>query len=290
MKITKQDLILRIINAIMLGALVLLIVFPFWDIILKSFMTDAEIGATPFVLWPKIWQLDGYVEIFTNPTYNIGRAFLVSVFITFVTTLYQLSITTCLAYTLSRKNLPGKKIIMTFFLITMYFGGGLIPYYILINSLGFMNKVSVMIVPGFMNLFNVLVMRSFFLGIPKELEEAVKIDGGSDAMVFLKIVLPISKAVLATIALFIAVGVWNNWYSAMLFMPTNARMRPLAYSLMIITELASGTNTSIDGNITVVGKSIQYATIVVTIIPVMAAYPFLQKHFVKGVLIGSIKE
>ena len=204
--------------------------------------------------------------------------------------MYQLAITTMAAYALARETLPGKKFFFFYFIVTMYFGGGLIPYYIVIRSLNLLNKIWVLIIPSFISVFNVLVMKAFFLGLPSELEEAAKIDGAGDFRIFCLIVLPLSKAILATIALFIAVGVWNNWFNTMLFIQ-DPDIRPLAYTLQVIIEKSRGYNTDTGAGIgsTIIGESVQYAAIIVTVVPIILIYPFLQKHFTKGVLIGSVK-
>ena len=288
-KISGGALAAKILIGAFLVFFSLSIVIPFWMIFIKSFMTDTDIMFHPLALWPSAFQFDGYKTVFVNKLYNLGRAFLNSVYLTLAGTVYQLIITAFTAYALSRKNLPGKKIFMAYFLFTMYFGGGMIPYYITIKNLGLKDTLEVMYIPAYMSMFNMLVMRSYFIGLPKELEEAAKIDGASDFRVFATIVLPLSKAILATIALFISVGLWNNWYTAMLFITTKDK-RPLAYALQVIIEICRGTNSSTpDGGAVVVGRSIQYAAIVITIVPIMCVYPFLQKYFTSGVLIGSVK-
>lgn len=286
---SKLDIALTGINTVLLTALCISIIYPFWMIFMKSVMTDTDIVNNPLALWPGSFQFSGYETIFTNEIYSFGQAFLNSLFLTLLGTVYQLAITTCTAYTLSRKDLPGKKILLYFFVITMYFGGGLIPYYLVIKELQLDNNLAVMIVPSFMNVFNMLVMRSSFASFPKELEEAARIDGASNAYIFTRIVLPLSGGILAAIGLFIAVAQWNNWYTAMLFID-DIDKRPLAYALQIIIEKSKGSNDSVNGQVEVIGKSIQFAAIVVTIVPVMIVYPFFQKHFVKGVMVGSIKE
>lgn len=289
MKKPKTDIVLTVINYLLLSFLVVVMLYPFWSIFVKSFMSDRDIISYPYALWPKNWQIDGYKTIFTNKTYNFGRAFGNSVFVTVVDTIYQLAITTMAAYALSKKTLPGKGPIFFYFIFTMYFGGGLIPYYMVVRDLNLLDSIWVLIIPQFISVYNVLIMRSFFLGIPAELEEAARIDGAGDFKVFLVIVLPLSKAVLATIALFIAVGKWNDWYSAMLFVQ-DATKRPMAYTLQVIIETCRGVNVDVGmGQQQVVGESVQYAAIIVSTAPIIMVYPFLQKHFTKGVLIGSIK-
>ena len=290
MKKPALDIALTIVNYFLLVFLVVVMLYPFWSILVKSFMSDRDIISYPYAFFPKNFQFDGYKTIFVNKTYNFGRAFVNSVFVTVVDTVYQLAITTMAAYALSKKTLPGRGIIFFYFIFTMYFGGGLIPYYMVIRDLNLLDSIWVLIIPHFISIFNVLVMRSFFLGIPAELEEAARIDGAGDFKVFLVIVIPRSKAVLATIALFIAVGQWNDWYSAMLFLQ-DATKRPMAYTLQVIIETCRGTNTENPGGVgqRVIGESIQYAAIIVSTAPIILVYPFLQKHFTKGVLIGSVK-
>lgn len=287
---SRLDVGLRIVNYTLLFLVAFTMLYPFWEILVKSFMTDEDIISTTIALWPKNWQLEGYKVIFTDVTYNMGRAFLNSVFVTVADTVYQLAITTMAAYALARETLPGKKFFFFYFIVTMYFGGGLIPYYIVIRSLNLLNKIWVLIIPSFISVFNVLVMKAFFLGLPSELEEAAKIDGAGDFRIFCLIVLPLSKAILATIALFIAVGVWNNWFNTMLFIQ-DPDIRPLAYTLQVIIEKSRGYNTNTGAGIgsTIIGESVQYAAIIVTVVPIILIYPFLQKHFTKGVLIGSVK-
>ena len=287
---SRLDVGLRIVNYTLLFLVAFTMLYPFWEILVKSFMTDEDIISTTIALWPNNWQLEGYKVIFTDVTYNMGRAFLNSVFVTVADTVYQLAITTMAAYALARETLPGKKFFFFYFIVTMYFGGGLIPYYIVIRSLNLLNKIWVLIIPSFISVFNVLVMKAFFLGLPSELEEAAKIDGAGDFRIFCLIVLPLSKAILATIALFIAVGVWNNWFNTMLFIQ-DPDIRPLAYTLQVIIEKSRGYNTDTGAGIgsTIIGESVQYAAIIVTVVPIILIYPFLQKHFTKGVLIGSVK-
>lgn len=283
--------ILKVINIILLILIGFTMIYPFWEILVKSFMTDKDIISSTFYFWPKNWQFEGYKTIFTNKTYNFGRAFLNSVIVTVLDTIYQLVITTLAAYALSKKTLPGRKFLNFFFIFTMYFGGGLIPYYLLIKELNLMNTLWVLIIPSFISVYNVLIMRSFFSTFPKELIEAAKIDGASEAHVFIKVVLPLSKAILATIALFIAVGVWNNWFTSMLFQTESIDFRPMAYTLKVIIDTSRGINAEagVGGFNEVIGESVQYAAIIVSTIPILCVYPFLQKHFTKGVMIGSIK-
>ncbi len=282
-------MVLRTINVVLLVLIAFTMVYPFWEILMKSFMTDKDIISSTHFLWPKTWQFDGYSTIFTDKTYNFGRAFLNSVFVTVVDTVYQLVITTLTAYALSKKTLPGKRFFHFFYIFTMYFGGGMIPYYLVIQKLGLVNQIWVLIIPSFISIYNVLIMKSFFQSFPQELLEAAKIDGAGELGAFIRVVLPLSKAILATIALFIAVGVWNNWYTTMLYIQ-DPSLRPMAYTLQVIIEKSRGASADPGGvGMEVIGESVQYAAIIVSTLPIIIIYPFLQKHFTKGVMIGSIK-
>lgn len=287
----KPDKILHFFTVIILLFFAYTMVAPFWEILVKSFMTDKDIISSSAYLWPTHWQLDGYKAIFTDTTYNFGRAFLNSIFVTVLDTIYQLAIDTLTAYAISKKDLPGRKFFYIFYIITMYFGGGLIPYFLVIKQLGLLNSIWVLIIPSFISIYDVFVMKSFFMSFPSELIEAARIDGASEFQIFLKVVLPLSKAILATIALFIAVGTWNNWFTTMLFIQ-DPTLRPMAYTLQIIIEKSAGRNADVGSGVglDVIGQSVQYAAIVVTTLPIIIVYPFLQKYFTKGIMLGSIKE
>ena len=284
------DKLLSVVNIIALCLIGFTMIYPFWEILVKSFMTDKEIISSDSFWWPSSFQFDGYKTIFTDETYNFGRAFLNSVIVTVAVTIYQLVITTLSAYALSKKTLPGRGILNFFFIFTMYFGGGLIPYYIVIRNLGLLDTMWVLIIPSFLSVYNMLIMRSFFSNFPTELYEASKIDGANQFQIFIKVVLPLSKAILATMALFIAVGTWNNWFSTMLYVQ-NPDFRPMAYTLQVIIEKSRGASADagVGSGLEVIGESVQYAAIIVSTVPILVVYPFLQKHFTKGVMIGSIK-
>lgn len=287
---TGWEYALKVINIISLVIIAFTMLYPFWEILVKSFMTDEEINSNIFCLWPTKFQFRGYVKIFTDKTYRFGQAFLNSIFITVLGTIYQLLITSLASYALSREELPGKKILFTYFIITMYFGGGIIPYYIVIRNLGLRNNIMVMVLPFFMSVYNMLIMRNFYSNIPKEMEEAAKLDGASDWAVFFKVVFPLSGAIMATIALYIAVGQWNNWYTALLFLDQDPTKRPLAYTLQYIIEKSTSANDIIGGiNVEIIGQSVSSAAIVVAVFPIMMVYPFFQKYFTNGVLVGSVK-
>ena len=285
------DKALGVINIIALIFIAFTMIYPFWEILVKSFMTDKEIISSTTYFWPKEFQFEGYKMIFTDKTYNFGKAFLNSVLVTVAVTVYQLVITTITSYALSKEKLPGRKFFNIFFIFTMYFGGGLIPYFLVIRELHLENTIWVLIIPSFISVYNVLIMRSFFKNIPTELYEDAIMDGANQFQIFIKVVLPLSKAILATMALFIAVGTWNNWFTSELYLTGNSDARPMAYVLKTIIEASKGTSTDSGSGVgmQLIGESVQYAAIIVSTVPILIVYPFLQKHFAKGVMIGSIK-
>ena len=275
-------------NILLLIVISFTMLYPFWDILVKSFMTDLEINRHRFSFWPTQFHFEAYEIIFTDVSYRFGRAFFNSVIITVLTTVYQLAITAMTAYALTRKTLPGKNFFFVFFIITMYFGGGMVPYYTVVKFLGLSDTLSVMIIPSFLSVFNMLVVRAFFQGLPAELEEAAKIDGASDFKVFFSIVLPLSGAVLATIALFIAVGKWNDWMTGLLYVDEKSLyiMQNYLRTVLISSYSAETNNPDILNK----GESIVMASIVVGTLPVIASFPFVQKYFIKGMILGSVKE
>jgi putative aldouronate transport system permease protein len=215
----------------------------------------------------------------------------------------SLFFTATLAFGMAHSNLKGRRFYTILCIIPMYFGGGLIPYYFLIRSLGLMNSFWVYIVPSLVGIWNMLLMRTYFMGIPAALEESARIDGANYLTVFFKIILPISTPILATIALFIGVGQWNSWFDAFIFI-TDQELKPMQTVLLsIISEAryaerlaqaaAAGAATADAGKlgkgVTVNVRSITMATMIVTILPIVMVYPFLQRYFIKGVMIGSLK-
>ncbi|MDG0812259.1 carbohydrate ABC transporter permease [Cohnella rhizosphaerae] len=219
------------------------------------------------------------------------RSILVSLFVTVAGTLYQLFVTAITAYPLIKHDLPGRSAIFLFIIFTMFFGGGLIPYYLLIKNLGLVNSLAVMIIPAAISTYNMIVLKTFFQNIPIELEESAKMDGAGYMKIFFRIILPLSVPALATIALFIAVGQWNNWYTPMLFL-NDKEIWPLA---MVLRDILINNNMELTRGGSFVseefmlGDTIKNAVVIVSVVPIIVVYPFIQKHFVKGVMIGSIK-
>lgn len=280
-KIGAMDWVIFVI----LGIFTLLIIYPFYNALLISLSPEKVVLETPFLIFPKEITFDAYAEVFRNKL--LWSGFGVTMILLVVGTLYQLFFTVITGYALSRNSWFGKNFVMNMILVTMFFGGGLVPYYYLIVSLGLYDNILVMIIPGAIDTFNMLLMRNYFASLPKELEESAKMDGANDFVVFWKIYLPLSLPMLATIGLFFAVGNWNSWYNGMLFIDT-AKYKPLQ---LVLREMIVTSSTSIEtpGAKPIYSQGLQMAAVFFTIVPMMCFYPFLQKYFVKGIVVGAIK-
>ena len=280
-RIGKLDWILFVI----LLVYALIIIYPFYNAFLISISPESVYLNTPFLIWPKQITFDNYKAVFSNAALISG--FKVTLFLLFFGTLYQLFFTVITGYALSRNKWFGKNFVMNMILVTMFFGGGLIPYYYLIKSLGLYNSIWVMVIPGAIDTYNMLLMRNYFASLPVDMEESAKIDGANDIQIFVKVYLPMSLPMLATVGLFFAVGNWNSWYNGMLFIEKQA-YKPLQ---LVLRELIATSSSQIEvpGNVTVYSEGLTMACIFFTIVPMMCFYPFLQRFFVKGLVVGAIK-
>ncbi len=241
-------------------------------------------------LWPVNITLDTYKVVVRDS--SILSGYKNSILYTVCGTLVNLVMSTLCAYPLSRPVLPGKRLVMRIIVFTMFFSGGMIPSYLVINQLGMIDTVWVMIIPGAISTYNMIVMRTFFMGIPESLHESAALDGANDLQVLVRIVLPLSKSILATMLLFYAVGHWNAYVNALLYLNKKA-MFPLQSILrnMVVDGQFTEAQTQVGSvsSFTVIETTMKYATIVVSTLPILLIYPFVQKYFVKGVMIGSIK-
>lgn len=263
----------------------LIIIYPFYNALLVSISPDKVYNETPFLIFPKEITWSNYHTVFTSD--KLWGGLKVTLVLLFVGTIYQLFFTVITGYALSRNKWLGKNFVMNMILVTMFFGGGLIPYMNLISKLGLYDSFLVMIIPGAIDTYNMLLMRNYFASLPPDLEESAKIDGANDVQIFFKVYLPMSLPMLATIGLFFAVGNWNSWYNAMLFIK-NPDYKPLQYVLqeMIVEGSSNMETVSQKESIT---EGFKMASVFFTIVPMMCFYPFLQKFFVKGLVVGAIK-
>ena len=285
---TKAEKILDIINLIFLSIISFLCLYPFYNILVTSINDPIDAARGGITFWPRVFSLESYKMVFQNE--DIINAFYVTVARTLIGTIIAVLFTAAFAYGVSKRELMGRKFIMSMTLVTMYFGGGLIPTYILIAKwLHLKNNFLAYIIPNMFSVFNAIIMMTFFSSIPKEIEESARIDGANDVTVFIKLIIPLSMPVLATIALFNGVFHWNSWFDAMLY--GGSKLKTLQQILMQIIN--TNNNVSVlAGNLgfkAVSSESIKLATMVITTLPIIFAYPFLQKYFVKGIMIGSVK-
>jgi len=284
------DNILKTFVYAMVILLSLACLLPLLNVLASSFSSVESLNAGKVTFWPIGFNVDAYTTIMENG--QLMRSMLFSLRITFVHVVFTLVMTVLCAYPLSHKDLVGKSVIWPFILFTMYFGGGMIPHYILIRDLNMINTMWSLIIPGLISTYNMILMRSFFSSIPEALREAAIVDGANDATTLVRIILPLSKSMLATIALFYAVGRWNGVQDGMIYIndPSKyilqVRLKNIIISSTALTELMQEGQS----NQTILQtQQVRSAALVFSLIPVMIVYPFLQKYFVKGVMIGSVK-
>lgn len=289
MKVSRGYRVFEIFNVFFLLLVVVLTLYPFVFVIAQSLSSEAYIMAGKVFLLPKGFSLYTYKVVMKEYYFWIG--YKNTLIYTVTGTLISLVMTTIMAYALSKKRLKGRTAILALAVFTMFFNGGLIPNYLLIRNLGMRNTIWSVIIPGAISTYNMIIMKTFFEGLPAELEEAASVDGLNTYGQLLRIVLPLSKPILVTIALFYAVGNWNNWFGPFLYFDDKANFPITLYLRNIIagtqqTVVNSGSNTDDQSQ---VAATIKSATIVLTVLPIICAYPFVQKYFVTGVMIGSVK-
>ena len=277
------------VNGIVLTLLALITLYPFLQTLLTSFASYKDVAEADFLVVPWHFTFDAYRYIFAAKV--ITKPFLISAAVTIFGTLFQLLMTTIGAYVLSSRTLPFRKVLMTGIIFTMFFGGGVIPFFLILKGLGMYNSLWGLFIPFGINTFNMILLRNFFANIPEELVESSKLDGANDFVVLFRIVMPLSLAGIATIALFYFVERWNDWYWPMLLLK-DEELYPLSLKLRnILSDLQSAdyyTSIGVDTS-QLYSKGQDAASIVVSILPILCVYPFVQKYFVKGVMLGSVK-
>ncbi|WP_328354703.1 carbohydrate ABC transporter permease [Streptomyces sp. NBC_00445] len=276
------------VNGFILTVVVVVTLYPFVNIIARSFSSEQKIRAGEVTLWPEGFNLTTYKIVFQDSMFwrNYGNTVLYTV----VATAIAMILTTSYAYVLSKKHLKGRGFLVGIAVFTMFFTGGLIPNYVLITSLGLKNSIWAIALPNAISVFNLLVMKAFFESLPTDLEEAAQIDGLSTYGILLRIVLPLSKAVVATMVLFYSVAFWNSWFSAFLYLDKSELMPVTVYLRNLISGATTGGNAgAADAQLSQVGANIQAVTIVLTSLPILCVYPFVQRYFVSGVMLGAVK-
>lgn len=286
---TRAYRVFQVVNVVLLCGVGVATLFPFVNIIAQSFSSERYIDAGQVGLLPKGFNLTTYQAVLSNPTFWVNyRNTLVY---TVVATAISMVLTTTYAYVLSKKNMRGRRFFIGVAVFTLFFNGGLIPNYLLINNLNMRDTIWALVIPNAISAFNLLVMKSFFETLPAELEEAAQVDGVDTYRILLRIVLPLSKAVLATMTLFYAVSFWNSWFAAFLYLD-QPNLNPVTLYLRNLIAGATGATVTGAGgsDLSEVASNIQSVTIILTILPIVMVYPFIQRYFVSGVRLGSVKE
>lgn len=288
----KKSRTFDVVVIIMFAALALLTLYPFYNVIILSFSNTESVAKHIPYLLPFALDLTGYKTIIQDSDFI--NSLLVSLFVTIVGTAVNMVLSVIAAYVLSRKYLDGRNMIMSVIVFTMLFGGGLVPTYMVIKDMGLINKVWAMILPTAINTYYLIIMKNYFLGLPDGLFEAAKLEGAGEWTMLWKVAFPLSKPIMATFTLFYAVDRWNEWYNALLYINKKALSPLQIYLRDILTSLNSQLSTQAQqmmGSTQKVSTSaVQMATIVITALPIMLVYPYLQKYFVNGVMVGGIKE
>lgn len=288
--ITASDIVLEVVKVLFLAFAVIICLYPFWNIFIVSIndATDAMRGGLYFL--PRKLSLVSYKDILTRSTFL--HSILVTMGRTVIGTPLAVLVTTALAYVISRKELLFRKQLNIFFIFTMYFGGGMVPFYMVLKNLGLLDNFWVYILPNLISVYNMILVRNYIEGMPDAIFESAKIDGANDLQIFFKMVLPLSKPIIMTIALFVAITHWNSWFDAYLY--TNSQSLKTMQSILV--EILNQYQTS-DAGVSAANRmaqsitpdSIRMAATMVTTIPIIMVYPFIQKYFVKGIMLGSVK-
>lgn len=289
-KQTKSEKVFDKLNILILTMIALTMLFPFYYMFVVSFATYEEFVQSDLLLFPKKWVLDAYSYILGSKEFV--RSLGVSIYITIVGTFVSLLLTAMMGYALSRKIL-GQKIYLFLVLFTFVFGAGMIPTYMVVQATGLMDSLWALIIPTAISSFNLIVMRQFFVNLPDDLTEAAIIDGANDLQIFTRIILPLSKPALAAFGLFYAVGIWNSYFTALLYLsdPAKWTVQVVLRQLVILNQgnmLDLRAQMGMDNPPP--AETIGMAAILIATVPILIVYPFLQKHFAKGVMLGSVKE
>lgn len=286
---TPGEILFEVANLLILSILVLLTLYPFIHVLFASFSNPAQMAShSGVLLWPIGFELGAYQSVLENP--NILLGYQNTLFYVLAGTVISLALTIISAYVLSRKGYLYKKFFNLVVVVTMFFSGGLIPFYLQVQSLGLTNTRWALLLPSALSTYNLMVMRTAFQSIPDSLEESARIDGAHDFTILTRIVMPLSTPTIAIMILFYGVGQWNSWFNAMVFLRSRD-LYPLQLFLREILVLSdtSDMTTNMTSDRELMGETIKYATIIVTTVPILCVYPFLQKYFVKGIMIGAVK-
>lgn len=290
---SPQDLIFDIFVYVFIGIVTIATLYPFLNVLAISFNDSVDTVRGGISIFPRQFTLENYKLIFSYEGLITG--FKISVLRTLIGTLAGLVSGSMVAYTLARGEFQGRRFVSVFLAITMYVSGGLIPGFILIKNLDLINTFAVYILPGLVSAFNIFIIRSFIDGIPYALQESAKLDGANDFTIYWRVILPLTKPALATVALFLAVGQWNSWFDTYLYNGSNDSLTTLQYELMKVLQSTTTNSNNIHGeNMSqlmsqVSPDAVKMAITIIATVPILIVYPFLQKYFVKGMTLGAVK-
>ncbi|ALS30091.1 carbohydrate ABC transporter permease [Paenibacillus cisolokensis] len=296
-KETKRDKLFLICNYIFVFLAFVIVLYPLIYIVSASVSDPKFVGSGEMWLWPKGITFEGYQRVFENSA--IWRGYRNTILYTVVGTLINLIVTLPAAYALSRKDFVGRNFFMGMFMVTMFFGGGLVPTYLLVKELGMINTMWALVIPSAASIWNIVVSRTFFqTSIPKELQEAAQMDGCTNMRLFIKIIVPLSMPIIAVMSLFYGVGHWNSYFSALIYLNDSAQypLQLVLRQILVLQEMSAQGSGMMDAstasalnNKAEIAALVKYAVIIVATLPVIVVYPFLQRYFVQGVMIGSVK-
>jgi len=290
-----EDKVFDVINFAVLTIIFVLVAYPLYFIVISSISDPQKVASGEVLFFPVGINLDGYKEVLKNE--GVMRGFFNSVYYTVLGTTINLIVTLPTAYALSRPDFHGRKGISIFYVITMFVSGGLIPTYLVVRSLGMLNTVWALVIPGAISVYNMMVARTFFkANIPGELLDAARVDGCTDTIFFFRIVLPLSGAIIAILVLWYGVGHWNSYFSALLYI-TDRKRQPLQLELrMVLLQNTQAPDMPLTEEfiaerqrLNALREMMKYSLIIISSLPVLVLYPFIQKHFVKGITVGSLK-
>lgn len=290
-KMSRGEKIFQVVNYFVLSIIVLVCLYPMWHVAMASFSNSTQLMAhSGFLLKPMGFNMQAYLKVFQNPM--ILKGYANTLFILIVGVILDLIMTALAAYFFSRKGVMFKKPLMLLILFTMFFSGGMIPFYLTLKDMHMINSRWGLIVPFMISTYNMIILRTSFESIPDSLTEAAKIDGAGHMTILFRIILPLSKAIMAVMVLYYGVSIWNGWFWASTIFEGTRELYPLQVILreILISNDIQAMNGGAGGDAEAIAQSIKYATIMVATVPILFVYPFLQKYFTSGVMIGAVKE
>lgn len=280
----------NVINIVILTLAAISMLFPLLNVLAKSLSSNVAVTSGLVGLLPKDFQLDTYKYVLKDS--QVLSSLKVTVLVTVVGTVGSMLVTIMTAYPLSKKDLKGRRVMMLMIMFAMLFNGGMVPNYLIVKSLGLLNSIGALILPNMLNIFNMIIVKSFFEELPESVEESARLDGASNMRILFNIVLPMSLPIIASVGLFYAVDYWNTYFNAVMYI-TKPSLKPLQqYLYDLVTQssdIMSNSTGSIDQMMNISSESVRCASIIVATLPILCAYPFLQKYFVKGLTVGAVK-